>query len=321
MRELYEKIKKGTDRRASLIALKKELKDEAKKKVFLTMTGNRLDEIMKCLVDEDPKVRKNAAAILGELHCQDALDVLMDAYEEEDKLFVREAYVQALSAIDCSEYLPQLEERLQELAEYDAPEEEKKHTQAELHALQELILQKKGVKKHTFNGWNRSSEVLLLTLPAFRDLLAEQVTGKKKILKSGVRTIVSDFEDTMKIRTFQELLFVIHTQTEKHVLSSEPETLAEQLAGSDLLQILAETHKGEAPFYFRIGVSGGMALEERSSFSRQTAAAIEKAFARKLINSTSHYEVEIRLLQNREGGFVPLLTLYTLPDHRFDYRR
>ncbi len=58
MRELYEKIKKGTDRRASLIALKKELKDEAKKKVFLTMTGNRLDEIMKCLVDEDPKVRK-----------------------------------------------------------------------------------------------------------------------------------------------------------------------------------------------------------------------------------------------------------------------
>ena len=62
MRELYEKIKKGTDRRASLIALKKELKDEAKKKVFLTMTGNRLDEIMKCLVDEDPKVRKNAAA-------------------------------------------------------------------------------------------------------------------------------------------------------------------------------------------------------------------------------------------------------------------
>ena len=177
------------------------------------------------------------------------------------------------------------------------------------------------MKKHTFNGWNRSSEVLLLTLPAFRDVLAEQVTGKKKILKSGVRTIVSDFEDTMKIRTFQELLFVIHTQTEKHVLSSEPETLAAQLAASDLLQILAETHKGEAPFYFRIGVSGGMALEERSSFSRQTAAAIEKAFARKLINSTSHYEVEIRLLQNREGGFVPLLKLYTLPDHRFDYRR
>ena len=31
--------------------------------------------------------------------------------------------------------------------------------------------------------------------------------------------------------------------------------------------------------------------------------------------------MELRLLQHREGGFVPLLKLYTLPDHRFDYRR
>lgn len=321
MRDLYEKIKKGTDRRASLIILKKELKDDAKKKVFLIMTGNRLDEIMKCLVDKDPKVRKNAAAILGELHCQDALDVLMDAYEEEEKLFVKEAYVQALSMIDCSEYLPQLEERLQELVVYEATEEEKKHIQAEIHALQELILQKKDVKKHTFNGWNRSSEVLLLTLPAFRDALAEEVIGKKKLLKSGMRTIVSDFETVMKIRTVQELLFVIHTQTEKNVLSAEPETLAAQLAESDLMQILTETHKEDAPFYFRIGVSGAMSLEERSAFSKRVSAAIEGVFARQLINSTSHYEVEIRLLQNREGGYVPLLKLYTLPDHRFDYRR
>ncbi|WP_296115626.1 HEAT repeat domain-containing protein [uncultured Eubacterium sp.] len=321
MRDLYEKIKKGTDRRASLITLKKELKDDAKKKVFLIMTGNRLDEIMKCLVDEDPKVRKNAAAILGELHCQDALDVLMDAYEEEEKLFVKEAYVQALSMIDCSEYLPKLEEHLQELVVYEATEEEKKHIQAEIHALQELILQKKDVKKHTFNGWNRSSEVLLLTLPAFRDVLAEEVIGKKKVLKSGARTIVSDFETVMKIRTIQELLFVIHTQTEKNVLSAEPETLAAQLAESDLMQILTETHKGDAPFYFRIGVSGVMSLEERSAFSKRVSAAIEDAFSRQLINSTSHYEVEIRLLQNREGVYVPLLKLYTLPDHRFDYRR
>ena len=321
MRDLYEKIKKGIDRRASLIALKKELKDDAKKKVFLTMTGNRLDEIMKCLVDQDPKVRKNAALILGELHCQDALDVLMDAYEEEDKLFVTEAYVQALSMIDCSEYLPQLEVRLQELVAYDAPEEEKKHVQAEIRALQELLLQKKGVKKHTFNGWNRSSEVLLLTIPAFRDALAEEVTGKKKVLKSGVRTIVPDFETVMKIRTIQELLFVIHTQTEGNVLSADPETLAAQLAESDLMQILAETHKGDVPFCFRIGVSGAMSLEERSIFSKRVATAIEGAFERNLINSTSHYEVELRLLQHREGGFVPLLKLYTLPDHRFDYRR
>lgn len=160
-----------------------------------------------------------------------------------------------------------------------------------------------------------------MTIPAFRDALAEEVTGKKKVLKSGVRTIVPDFETVMKIRTIQELLFVIHTQTEGNVLSADPETLAAQLAESDLMQILAETHKGDVPFCFRIGVSGAMSLEERSIFSKRVATAIEGAFERNLINSTSHYEVELRLLQHREGGFVPLLKLYTLPDHRFDYRR
>ena len=106
-----------------------------------------------------------------------------------------------------------------------------------------------------------------MTIPAFRDALAEEVTGKKKVLKSGVRTIVPDFETVMKIRTIQELLFVIHTQTEGNVLSADPETLAAQLAESDLMQILAETHKGDVPFCFRIGVSGAMSLEERSIFS------------------------------------------------------
>ena len=105
------------------------------------------------------------------------------------------------------------------------------------------------------------------------------------------------------------------------MLSADSETLAAQLAESDLMQILAETHKGDVPFCFRIGVSGAMSLEERSIFSKRVAAAIEGAFERNLINSTSHYEVELRLLQHREGGFVPLLKLYTLPDHRFDYRR
>ena len=90
---------------------------------------------------------------------------------------------------------------------------------------------------------------------AFRYALAEEVTGKKKVLKSGVRTIVSDFETVMKIRTMQELLFVVHTQTDDNVLSTDPETLAAQLAESDLMQILTETHKGDVPFCFRIGSS------------------------------------------------------------------
>lgn len=318
IKELYDKICAGEERRANFISLKKELKEEKNREIFRKITGNCLDEIMKCLVDEDAKVRKNAAAVLGQMRCQDALDVLMDAYVEEEQLFVRPEYVSAMAQLDCGAYLPDFHERLEELLAYDAPENEKKHIQAEIRELQELLLSKEGIKKHTFNGWNRANEVVFVTLPAFRDALAEEITGRKKLLKSGVKTVVSDMGEALKIRTFSEILFVLKCGK---TLPAEPEKLAEALRESDLLEVLTENHKEGVPFYFRLEISGAMPLEERSNFSKKAAAAIEEAFSRELINSTSHYEIEIRLIQNREGNFVPFLKLYTLPDHRFDYRK
>ena len=47
----------------------------------------------------DAKVRKNAALILGEMGCQDALDALFYAYECEEKLFVKSAYLTAMSPV------------------------------------------------------------------------------------------------------------------------------------------------------------------------------------------------------------------------------
>lgn len=318
IKELYDKICAGEERRANFISLKKELKEEKNRNILLKITGNCLDEIMKCLVDEDAKVRKNAAAVLGQMRCQEALDVLMDAYVEEEQLFVRPEYVSAMAQLDCGEYLPDFHERLEELTAYDAPENEKKHIQAEIRELQELILNKEGINKHTFTGWNCANEVVFVTLPAFRDVLAEEITGKKKLLKSGVKTVVSDMEEVLKIRTFSEILFVIKCDEK---LPAEPEKLAEALKESDLMQVLVKNHKEEAPFYFRLEISGAMPLEERRDFSRRAAAAIEETFSRELINSTSHYEIEIRLIQNKEGNFVPFLKLHTLADHRFDYRK
>lgn len=318
IKELYDKIRAGEERRVNLISLKKELREEKNRNILLKITGNRLDEIMKCLVDEDAKVRKNAASVLGQMRCQDALDVLMDAYVEEEQLFVRPEYISAMAQLDCQEYLPDFHERLEELSAYDAPENEKKHIQAEIRELRELILNKEGINKHTFTGWNRANEVVFVTLPAFRDVLAAEITGVKKLLKSGVKTVVSDMEEALKIRTFSEILFVLKCRKK---LPAEPEKLAEALKESDLMQVLAENHKEEAPFYFRLETAGAMPLEERSHFSRRAAAAIEETFSRELINSTSHYEIEIRLIQNKEGDFVPFLKLHTLADHRFDYRK
>ena len=51
------------------------------------------------------------------------------------------------------------------------------------------------------------------------------------------------------------------------------------------------------------------------------SAALEKASGRELVNSTSDYEVELRLIEGKNGSFVPLMKLFTLKDTRFSYRK
>ncbi|MCD8301225.1 MAG: HEAT repeat domain-containing protein, partial [Clostridiales bacterium] len=150
MKEIYDNICAGRDLRANLISLKKLLKDAENRKQFRLICGEEYDVIMKCLVDADPKVRKNAAAVLGLLKAQSALDVLYDAWEAEDTLFVRSGYVAAMAALDCSEYLDAFRKRLKELEAYDAREDEGKHVAEEISALRRLLLDKEGIVKHRF---------------------------------------------------------------------------------------------------------------------------------------------------------------------------
>lgn len=99
MRKAYENILNKINIRENLIALKQELKTEAGRKQFQKLTGGCGDSIMKLLVEEDPKIRKNAASILGTIHCADAVDVLADAYEAEETMFVRAEYLKALAQL------------------------------------------------------------------------------------------------------------------------------------------------------------------------------------------------------------------------------
>lgn len=318
IREIYDKICEGRELRPSLIELKMQLKSEENRRSFHKICGADYDVIMKCLADEDPKVRKNAAAVLGLLRVQEAADVLMDAYLAEDKLFVRPEYVKAMEGLDCSEYMKDFHRRLEELSMYQAPENEKKHVREEMHALQELILQKEGCKKHVFSGYDRPNEVILTTLPVFRDLLAESVLSKKVLLKSGIRTVNGDMKELLQNRLWQEMLFVVHGRKS---LPETPRQLASWLQDSDLMQILEKNHSGEGPWYFRIGLPERKTGNQNSEMVKSAARAVEEAFGGKMINSPSHYEIELRLIQKKEGGFLPFLRLFTLPDHRFAYRR
>ena len=57
---------------------------------------------------------------------QEILPALIEAYENEETLFVKSDYVKAMQKLDCTDYLTPLKLRLEELQKMQAEESEKK---------------------------------------------------------------------------------------------------------------------------------------------------------------------------------------------------
>ena len=93
--DYLKKIESDENVRQNLIEFRKEIKAEKGRNEWQRDRQRCLSLMLKLLKHEDAKVRKNAALILGEMGCQDALDALFYAYECEEKLFVKSAYLTA----------------------------------------------------------------------------------------------------------------------------------------------------------------------------------------------------------------------------------
>ena len=120
-----------------------------------------------------------------------------------------------------------------------------------------------------------------------------------------------------QIRCYRELLFVLNTK----LVSSDVEKLAAELAASNMYQLTSENHEGNGPFYYRIELRGRFTLEEKSKFTNRLANLLDEKLGGRMRNSTGNYEVEIRLMQLKDGGFYPCLKFYTIADERFSYRK
>ena len=318
LKNAYEKVSTGTELRAGLIEMKNLLKEEKNRRELAYQLGGDFKILTRCLSDEDPKVRKNAALVLGAMESDDLVPVLLNAYKKEDTLFVKSAYLKALFDLDYEEELPYLKERLQELDETTVTEENQKHLREEAGILQQLISQKEKHKKHTFDGFDRQVEVILLTNREQREATRNQLKEEKvTMLAGGMRFFTYDLESVLPIRTWRELLFPVKGLKS---VSGTPEAVVSQLA-APVLEQLKNLHSGGGAFYFRTELKSPLAPEKKTAWVKMFSAALEKASRRELVNSTSDYEVELRLIEGKNGSFVPLMKLFTLKDTRFSYRK
>lgn len=315
--EICKDLQEQKDIRKNLIALKEQLKENDSKEEVLQWE-KECHSLQSFLSEEDAKIRKNAALVLGLIGDEDALDAIYEAYEKEDRLFVRSSYLTAMFSLDCKRFSDKLHERYRELSTLVYNEEEKKHIQEEQKALEKLFVKLDGAKRHKFTGYEEEAEVILTTNPAYREVTAEQIKSARPVLiPAGVKVKTSDLRELLAIRTFRELLFL--TNAPKHI-EDNPELIAEELLKSGLLEWLTALHEGEPPFYFRIERKKRVG-EDLGNFVRRLACCIEEQSGRKLLNSTDHYELEIRLNLNKDGTIFPCVKLFTIPMRRFSYRK
>ncbi len=311
------KIQKKEDLRQSLSSIRASLKDMENVKAAKELLGDAR-AVAELLKEEDPKVRKNAAALLGDLGAGNQAEALYQAYVKEEKRFIRSVYLKALGKMDVSPYLSNLKEQYDFLAQYTPLKEEKKHVSEELSALEQILRTED--KGHTFTGWRERLLVVLTTNTSYREVTEKQLYALKKGSHPlGIKAIVENLSDVVKIRTFRELLFPLSLK-EDFTADVSPGDGGKLLASSNLLPLLEKCHREPGPFYFRLEIRNGMDLKERSRYALKAARAMEEESARQLINSTDDYEFEVRILAGKDKKMRAFLKMNTIPMERFNYR-
>lgn len=319
IRDTYENILQQKDVRQNLITLKTELKDERNRDALLYRIGTDYSVFDRLLENEDAKIRKNAALVMGELAVPCFLDKLYAAYQKEEQLFVRSSYLTAMKKLDYSAFLPDLKRRLSVLTEAETEDASRKHMREEARILSELILAKEGIQHHPFTGYQVPSVLVLMTNRNYKNVTREQLEGiTSREFNAGVMIKTSDLRKVLSIRTYSELLFILE---DLKVCRADADAAGKAIADSSLIRFIEERHAGEAPFYFRIELKSKLPLDKKSAFTKKLAFEIENLTNRRLINSTTNYEFEIRLIENKEGLYNVLIKLYTLKDERFAYRK
>ncbi|HIR76788.1 MAG TPA: HEAT repeat domain-containing protein [Candidatus Choladousia intestinipullorum] len=327
VREYYEKICAGEQVRTNLIALRDSLKEERTRREFAYLLGGDFETLTELLKNDDPKVRKNAALILGKMESEDLLPILFDAYQSEETRFIRADYLKAISGMDYRPLLGALKERLDTLRNTEAGEQEQKHVSGEMRVLQDMILKYQKTEPHTFTGRKTVSDMILVTNRCQREATARQVRLGRAMRKGGSHRIVMlsgglrlcgfCADDILSIRTWSELLYPVPVPA---LPADDPEEIGRLLAG-DVLKKAEELHSGEAAFRFRIELKGRVDQRKKGTLIRRIAQSLECQSNGRLVNSVTDYEMEIRLLERRDGTYFPVLKFFTIPDRRFSYRK
>lgn len=287
-----------THMRAALALLARACKREPARK----QAAAHVAQLTTYLANDDAKVRKNAAVLLGALGEAAAVPALVQALEREGQQFVRPSLILALGALGGK----QARQAIQTL-----PEPQGAHAQAESEAIQKALSRLAPQKALHFTGLTQPTPVLLVPVSGLFDSLADEAAQLGITLdKQGTyaRTQCADLDTLFAMRCFQEALLPIASD-----IAYTPEAVYG--AVQPFYQALCAMHSGST-FATRLELRNAKGINRRSFASRFFALADAEQFH----NSPSSYDIEIRVVGS--GNRVQVYgKLHTYTDERFAYRQ
>ena len=307
-------LNQGVEVRSVLISVKTLLAEKDNIEQLKNTEGYSVELFQKLLEDSDPKVRKNAALILGMLNVQESAAILYNAYERETTLFVKSSYLQALCYCDYKEYESNLHKRLEELSIKEYNNDEIKHVADELRMLRKLLPDTNVHTKHKFHNPSTPLRVVLTCSKESADKVVANVLEKNKVsdikrIFCGIALTTDKITSISKVRTYKEMLFPLNG-----LKSMNKSEISSNIVQGNLVSILKIVHNiDDDVFYFRVTAKDLDVTE--------IASRIQAMSKGKLVNSVSDYEIEIRLIAGKDERYIAFLKLYTMDDLRFKYRK
>lgn len=269
--------------------------------------------LYRALRAESPKLRKNAARLLGALCRETDSAMLIETLEKETVRMARPSILLALGSCggDAARRF---------LSGYEVPPaletSEQKHEKEEHDALAAALDKLTPKQTHPFLGLASEQEAELRVPAGLARALADELTGlgfaPYAVKPDRLRVKTADMPALYQARCFSELLFPLVTG-----LPLRPAAAASVFG--KLVSIMDAAHEGSPPYRYRVELKGYSG--DRPEFIKAAVAALSQ-IGGELLNSVSGYECELRLEARVDAPLMDAyLKLFTYGDTRFSYRK
>lgn len=269
--------------------------------------------LQEALLDEDPKVRKNSAIALGHLGQKQAGPLLISALQREDIEWVRPSFLLALGAIGgpavatfLRAYEPKYESERESLRKAWDRVLEMRSDLSFVSPIREPV----PVELWTHRGLE----------PLLQQDVKDKVGLETEVIGPGiVYTESTDLYALFCVRTFSELLVHVGTGEIDGVRDIQSKAI-ELLYAESAIGRVSLLHGRATRIRYRLEIQGQQIKHYlRREIIKELIPQIESR-SPELVNSPSHYDVEIRIAV--DGNTIRVLWKpLVIPDDRFTYRK